>query len=140
MKLWQHQPTLDFPLLSQHRFAGMSGATSDAEVAVYDAVYPVVVVAAKVTFDAAVTGAATNNFAATVNLYRAGALVGAVASLTFASGTNATKWVAKDLGTLSHTVLKAGDVLTFALAHNGTGIQAPAGVVSLDFRTPKLSE
>lgn len=136
MKLWETDPNKDIPLLSQHRFAGMTGATVDAEVAVYEAVYPVTVVAAKVTFDAAVTGAATNNFAATVNLYRAGSLVGAMASLTFVLNTNATKWVAVDLGAITTPVLQVGDVLTVALTHNGTGIQAPAGVVTLDFRVP----
>ena len=94
----------------------------------------------QVTFDAAVTGAATNNFAATLNLYRAGSLVGAVASLTFGNAVNASKWVAKDLGALAYTVLQAGDILTFALTHNGTGIQAPAGVVTVDVRTPKTTE
>lgn len=142
MKLWQHQPSLDFPLLAGERFAGMTGATADTEQACYVAPYPVVVQGVKVAFDSAVTGANTNYASIVVNLWRGGVKQGAVASYAFTSGNNAAQFTTLDLGTIAaaYKSLKAGDVLTVALVHTGTGLQLPAGVAVIDQRTPKYGE
>ena len=142
MKLWQHQPTLDFPLGVGERFAGMTGATADSEQAIYSAPYPVVVQGVTASFDAAVTGANTNYSSIVVNLWRGGVKQGAVATFAFTSGNNAAQFGKLDLGTIAvaYRSLKAGDVLTLALVHAGTGIQLPAGVVNVDLRTPRSGE
>lgn len=85
---------------------------------------------------AAITGAATNNRVSAVkNRTGAGAGTTVVATLTFASGTNATADDAKEL-TLSATaadlVVAAGDVLTYDSSINGSGLADPGGKVIVE--------
>lgn len=156
-----------------------------------------------ITWEAAITGAATNNFTMNVNQYRAGALVvnttsattitagvnvvtpasmagiysgqalyfsagtgaaetvyvynvtsttftalfanghsssytittPALASITYASGTNASKWVPVTLTLTQKTnFIQKNDVLTIArVSSNSTGLASPNGVVQIDW-------
>lgn len=88
---------------------------------------------------AAVTGAATNNFAiAAQNRGTAGAGTTAVtATKTYASGTDSVAHDAEAL-TLSTTAadlnLAAGEVLSLVRTVNGTGIAQPDGLVVVSYR------
>lgn len=87
---------------------------------------------------AAVTGAATNNFAlGVVNVGDAGTGTVAVTVVkTYASGTNSVARKAEVL-TLSATAanlnLATGDVVTLERTVNGTGLASPEGVVQIHF-------
>jgi len=85
--------------------------------------------------EAAVTGAATNNRTVSlVNKGQAGAGTTTVASLTFASGTNA---VANDdttvtlSGTAANLVVAEGDTLQWRSVANGTGLADPGGLIRI---------
>lgn len=82
--------------------------------------------------EAAITGAATNNRTVSlVNKGQAGSGTTVVATLTFASGTNATANNEVSL-TLSSTeadrVVAEGDTLQWRSIANGTGLADPGGV------------
>lgn len=83
-----------------------------------------------------VTGAATNNFTATVrNRGAAGAGAAQPAQLNFANGVNAPAFVATALtlsGTAADLLLTAGDVLTVEKLNVGTGMAMPAGTITVD--------
>lgn len=86
--------------------------------------------------DITITGAATNNRAVSViNKGTAGAGTTSIATLTFASGVNATAADEKVI-TLSTTaanlVVTAGEVLGFASIHANTGIIDPGGRVIVE--------
>lgn len=89
--------------------------------------------------NAAVTGAATNNFAlGAVNKGAAAAGTTAVTTVkTYASGTNSAASVAEAL-TLSSTAadlnMAAGDVLALVRTVNGTGLASPDGHLEISFR------
>jgi hypothetical protein len=85
--------------------------------------------------EAAITGAATNNRTVSlVNKGAAGSGSTVVATLTFASGTNATANNEVSL-TLSSTaadlVLAEGDTLQWRSIANGTGLADPGGVAKV---------
>ena len=132
-------PEKDMPIQGDSRFAAQTAGGAAAEVAVFAAHSPVRIKNVWISLDAAVTGAATNNFTLTVNRYNAaGTLVGAVGAVTFASGTNAVKFGAFDLATLgaanlTNAVCAKGDTLTIAQAQNGSGLACPAGKVEIDY-------
>ena len=74
-----------------------------------------------------ITGANTNNFKyGFINKGAAGAGTDYIASVTFASGTNASPFDTIDLGAVANNILEAGDVVSFVKKNNGTGMQAPA--------------
>lgn len=80
---------------------------------------------------ATITGAATNN--RTLNLVNkgaAGAGTTVIASLNFASGTNATADIARaiTLGVAANRAVVAGDILQWQSVHIGTGIADPGGL------------
>lgn len=82
--------------------------------------------------EAAITGAATNNRTVSlVNKGQAGSGTTVVATLTFASGTNATANNEVSL-TLSSTaadlVVAEGDTLQWRSIANGTGLADPGGI------------
>lgn len=82
--------------------------------------------------EAAITGAATNNRTVSlVNKGQAGSGTTVVATLTFASGTNATANNEVTL-TLSSTaadlVVAEGDTLQWRSIANGTGLADPGGI------------
>lgn len=82
--------------------------------------------------EAAITGAATNNRTISlVNKGQAGTGTTIVATLTFASGTNATanNEVAITLSaTAADLVIAEGDTLQWRSVFNGTGIADPGGI------------
>jgi hypothetical protein len=85
--------------------------------------------------EAAITGAATNNRTVSlVNKGAAGSASTVVATLTFASGTNATANNEVSL-TLSSTaadlVVAEGDTLQWRSIANGTGLADPGGVAKV---------
>ena len=88
--------------------------------------------------DETITGAATNNL--TLQFQNKGILgtgtTGITAIKTYASGTNANKFV-EDALTLSTTVADLlvvdGAVISLNKANNGTGLALPAGVAVLRF-------
>lgn len=80
---------------------------------------------------ATITGAATNN--RTLNLVNkgaAGAGTTVIATLNFASGTNATADIARaiTLGVAANRAVAAGDILQWQSVHIGTGIADPGGL------------
>lgn len=81
---------------------------------------------------AAITGAATNNrVVSLVNKGQAGTGTTAVASLTFASGTNATAGNEITLtlsATAADSVVAEGDTLRWESTVNGTGLADPGGL------------
>lgn len=88
---------------------------------------------------AAVTGAATNNFAIqAINKGAAGAgTTGVTTAKTYANGTNSAAYVPESL-TLSSTAtdlnVAAGDVLALVRTVNGTGLAMPDGQVEVSYR------
>jgi hypothetical protein len=85
--------------------------------------------------EAAITGAATNNRTVSlVNKGAAGSGSTVVATLTFASGTNATanNEVALTLSsTAADLVVAEGDTLQWRSIANGTGLADPGGVAKV---------
>jgi hypothetical protein len=85
--------------------------------------------------EAAITGAATNNRTVSlVNKGAAGSSSTVVATLTFASGTNATanNEVALTLSsTAADLVVAEGDTLQWRSIANGTGLADPGGVAKV---------
>lgn len=81
---------------------------------------------------AAITGAATNNrTVALVNKGASGSGSTTIATLTFASGTNASANVETAVtlsGTAANLVVAAGDVLQWQSTANGTGLADPGGL------------
>ncbi len=84
--------------------------------------------------NAAVTGAATNNFALSViNKGTAGAGTAVVGTaVTFASGTNATAFASTNLFNGSQE-LPSGSVLALRRTLNGTGLATPEGAVVVEY-------
>ena len=94
---------------------------------------------AGVIFDAAVTGADTNNFAiGIVNKELAGSGSVAVTSVTtYASGTDAVAFVEEPLtlsGTAANLLIADGEVVVMSKTENGSGLEMPAGLVVLRFQ------
>lgn len=86
------------------------------------------------TPEAAITGAATNNRTIQlVNRGQAGSGSTVVATLTFASGTNAAAYDETDLtlGVAANLAVAEGDVLEFRSGANGTGLADPGGSVAV---------
>ncbi len=88
--------------------------------------------------DAAVTGAATNNFQLQViNKGAAGSGTTTVtAAKTYASGTNSAAAVAESLtlsSTASDLLANAGDILALVRTHNGSGLAGVAGTVEVGY-------
>lgn len=81
---------------------------------------------------AAITGAATNNRTLSlVNKGAAGAGTTVIATLNFASGTNAAADVARAItlsGTAANLAVAVGDILQWQSTHIGTGIADPGGL------------
>lgn len=90
------------------------------------------VTAATLTFNAAVTGVATNNRVFTVqNKGQDGTGTAAVATATFAAGTNAAANDEFAL-TLGTTGVAENDVLALVETVNGTGMTHPGGRVQVE--------
>jgi hypothetical protein len=113
----------------------VSGATTTTldEAVVAQSPYAGTVTAVQYVPEAAITGAATNNRTLSlVNKGQAGSGTAVVATLTFASGTNATAHNEVSL-TLSSTaadlVIAEGDTLLWRSVGNGTGMTDPGGLV-----------
>lgn len=85
---------------------------------------------------ATITGVATNNFTLNVNWYRAGVKLGTIATVTFASGTNAPLlqpyYLPTPLLNNLPVVLLPGDVLTIQRVSNGTGLASPQFAAQAD--------
>jgi hypothetical protein len=93
------------------------------------------VTAVTYTPDTTITGAATNNRTVQlVNKGQTGAGSTVIASLNFASGTNATGGDEKTIplsGTPANLIVAAGDVLEWQSNAVGTGIADPGGLVKV---------
>jgi hypothetical protein len=113
----------------------VSGATTTTldEAVIAQAPFAGTVSAVQYVPEAAITGAATNNRTLSlVNKGQAGSASTVIATLTFASGTNATANNEVSL-TLSATaadlVIAEGDTLLWRSVGNGTGMTDPGGLV-----------
>lgn len=111
----------------------VSTAGNDDDTVLGQAPFDCTVTKVEYVPEAAITGAATNNRTVSlVNKGQAGSGTTTVASLSFASGTNA---VANDERAITLSVtaadlnLTAGDTLQWRSIHVGTGIADPGGLV-----------
>jgi len=88
---------------------------------------------------ATITGAATNNRTLScMNGGAAGSATTSVASLNFASGTNATAQLDTVItlsGTAANLVIAKGDALQWDSLAVGTGIADPGGTAEIDIET-----
>jgi hypothetical protein len=113
---------------------GTAGNDEVDEVVVCE--FPGTVTAVTYSPDATITGAATNNRTVSlVNKGQAGSGTTVVATLNFASGTNATGGDEKAIplsGTAANLVVASGDVLEWQSTHIGTGITDPGGLVRVN--------
>jgi hypothetical protein len=116
----------------------MPAATSNAGGCGYKAPNKLQIQSATLTWNAAITGANTNNF--TISFFNRTSGAGTVAwatAITYASGTNATKATAINLtlsSTASDLVIAAGDYIAVELSTTGTGLLCPGGTVNLVVR------
>lgn len=61
-----------------------------------------------------------------------------LATITYANGTNDTKWVVRNLSAAKTNFIKGGDIITLArVSSNATGLASPAGVIVLDWVTSR---
>lgn len=116
----------------------MAAATSNAGGNGWKAPFKVQIQSATLTWSAAITGAATNNF--TISFFNRTTGAGTVAwatAINYASGINAVKATPITL-TLSSTaadlVVAAGDFLVAELTTTGTGLLCPGGTVNVVVR------
>lgn len=97
-----------------------------------------------ITFEAVVTGVATNNFAVVVTHYNSAAAIVDQCTLTFANGINASAFVAIDLTTNANVVVNSGakpgqwlmapgDNINVKRLSNGTGLASPAFGLGVTF-------
>ena len=100
-----------------------------------DVQFPGTVTAVTYIPSSTITGAATNNRTVSlVNKGAAGSGSTVIATLTFASGTNASANVETALtlsGTAANLVVAAGDVLQWQSVANGTGLADPGGLTRI---------
>lgn len=116
----------------------MPAAASNAGGCGFKAPNKLQIQSATLTWNAAITGANTNNF--TISFFNRTSGAGTVAwatAITYASGTNATKATAITL-TLSSTaadlVIAADDYIAAELSTTGSGLLCPGGIVNLVVR------
>ena len=81
----------------------------------------------RVTSPALVTGVVTNNATITVRRFRAGVLIGIIATITLNSGVNLPAETNVDIP-VTDTRCAPGDVLECQMIQNGTGIALPQGI------------
>ena len=112
-------------------------AGNDEDTVLFEAPVTGTVTAVAYVPEAAITGAATNNRTiSVVNKGQAGAGSTTVASLSFASGTNAVAYDETTVplsGTAANLAVTAGDTLQWRSVHVGTGITDPGGLVRVTF-------
>ncbi len=116
----------------------MAAASSNAGGCGWKAPFKVQIQSASLTWSAAITGAATNNFAVSFFNRTTGAgTVQWATAITYGNATNATKATPITL-TLSSTatdlVVAAGDFLVAELSTNGTGRLCPGGIANVIVR------
>lgn len=113
----------------------MTAATSNAAGCGFKAPNKLVIKSATLFWSAAITGAATNNFAiAFFNRTTGAGTVQWATAITYGNGTNASKATGITLtlsSTASDLVVAAGDYIAVELSTNGTGLLCPGGVVDL---------
>jgi len=90
---------------------------------------------ARISFEtpAAIVGAATNNVTFSFNQYRGGAILKTLGSLTLDQTTNVTAFTDNQVPLVPAyppALMLAGDVVTFVMTQNGTGVTVPAGIVA----------
>lgn len=109
-------------------------AASTDEWPVFQPPFNAVITAVNWIPAAAVTGAATNNFALALNDLTAAAAV--TSTKTYANGTNSVANTAEafTLATAAGVNVAAGDVITLKRTVNGTGLASPAGAVRITYR------
>jgi hypothetical protein len=93
------------------------------------------VTAVRYIADATLTGAATNTRAITINRRTAGGSATVLATLQFNNAINATAYASTTItlsGTPANLDVPAGDIITFASTHIGTGLADPGGTIEVD--------
>jgi len=116
----------------------MAAASSNAGGGGWKAPFKVQIQSATLTWTAAITGAATNNFA--ISFFNRTTGAGTVAwgtAITYGNGTNASKATPITVtlsSTASDLVVAAGDFIAAELSTNGTGLLCPGGLVNVIVR------
>ncbi len=108
--------------------------TATAETFFYRAPVAMLLLAAHLVFDAAVTADDTNNAVVTIRRRdSAGANAAVVKAFTTnIAGGDFVAFAPKALGSLSNTSIPAGSVLTVEISKDGSGVQLPIGRLVLD--------
>jgi hypothetical protein len=99
----------------------------------------IVIIGARIIWNADITGAATNHCAfGVVNKGAAGAGTTAVTAVkAYDDAVNAAKWVPETLtpsATAANLNVASGDVLVLDRTTPGTGLASPSGIVELTYR------
>lgn len=119
------------------RIPAQGTANTDESYCVLVADDNIKVVGARIVWDAAITGAATNHAAfGVVNKGDDAAGTAAVTAVkAYDNGVNAAAFVPEELtlGTEAARKVAAGDVLVLARTTPGTGLTTPGGVVEIDY-------
>lgn len=116
----------------------MPAASSNAGGGGFRAPNKMQIQSASLIWSAAITGAATNNFAiAFFNRTTGAGTVAWATAITYGNGTNASKATPVALtlsSTASDLVIASGDLIAVELSTNGTGLLCPGGVVDIVVR------
>jgi hypothetical protein len=117
-------------------FPAQGTANTDESYAVYTADRRLTVTDARIIFNAALTGQATDYVALQVlNRGPAGAGTGEVTELlAFDNGINAAAFIPVTLNLGADLDLDEGDVLALVRTTPGTGLATPSGLLELDVR------
>lgn len=110
-------------------------ATNLVETPAFVAPFPCTIQSISIVPQAAITGAATDNFGVRCkNKGAAGSGTDVIATKTFALGTDGAAFDSVSLGTVSNKELATGDVVSFEKFENGNGMNMPAVLVSIVYR------
>jgi len=109
-------------------------AGSTTEVPVFAAPFKCKITKCSIIPKSAITGADTNNMVLKfVNKGGSGSGTAAICSVTFAAGTDVSAFDEYDMGSLSNNILNKGDVVSFAKAENGTGMDMPDLIAKIEY-------
>ncbi len=108
--------------------------SSDDEVAVFKAPCAGKIVEVGIIPDAAVTGAATDNYTLSCqNKGAAGTGTDVICSKAYTLGVDSVQYDYESLGTLANNVLAKDDTVTFLKTEAASGLAMPAMVVVIEF-------
>ena len=119
------------------RIPAQGTANTDEAYSLLEAEDNITIVGARIIWDAAITGAATNHVAfGVVNKGDDATGTAAVTAVkAYDNGVNAAAFVPEELtlGTEAARKVAAGDVVVLARTTPGTGLATPGGVVEIDY-------